>query len=282
MTKLKDEIKSRLDFRAFYGKVLHSSLKQGSGRQGQAVCPFHADTNPSLSVNLETGLFKCFGCDASGDVFTFVQKFYRVDFKGALEVLGREVGLDPSSFRKKAGKKKPKTKGLTLVELSEAKKLPIEFLRNLGLREKLNQGIPEVWFPYFDEHQNLVAVRRRLALSGSGNDKFRWRKGDELIPYGLWKLGEIHSCGWVLLLEGESDLATARFYKLPSISIPGKSTWKPEWARYFEGLRVYLWMEPDAPELPAKIARDLPDLLVIRCAEFKDLSEAHISLSRSS
>jgi hypothetical protein len=43
-------------------------------------------------------------------------------------------------------------------------------------------------------------------------------------------------------------------------------------------LKIYLWQEPDAPELPAKVARDFPDLLVIKAPEnFKDVSEAHMA-----
>lgn len=39
-----------------------------------ALCPFHNDTDPSLSFNDEKGLWKCFGCGAKGNVWTFVRK----------------------------------------------------------------------------------------------------------------------------------------------------------------------------------------------------------------
>ena len=35
------------------------------------VCPFHEDTNPSLSLNEEKGLFKCWGCGAKGNIIKF-------------------------------------------------------------------------------------------------------------------------------------------------------------------------------------------------------------------
>lgn len=35
------------------------------------VCPFHADTNPSLSLSNEKGVFNCFGCGAKGNLITF-------------------------------------------------------------------------------------------------------------------------------------------------------------------------------------------------------------------
>ncbi len=40
--------------------------QQGNSVQWMALCPFHPDTNPSLSINSETGQWQCFGCSASG------------------------------------------------------------------------------------------------------------------------------------------------------------------------------------------------------------------------
>lgn len=48
-----------------------------------ALCPFHCDDNPSMSVNLNTGLFKCFACDVGGDSFSFYQRLKGCDFKTA-------------------------------------------------------------------------------------------------------------------------------------------------------------------------------------------------------
>ena len=44
------------------------------------LCPFHAERSRSFNVREETGRYKCFGCDAAGDVFTFVQEIEHVDF----------------------------------------------------------------------------------------------------------------------------------------------------------------------------------------------------------
>mgnify|MGYP000165647286 CR=1 FL=1 len=42
-----------------------------NGPRWVAPCPFHQETKPSFSVNEEQGLFYCFGCQASGDIFDF-------------------------------------------------------------------------------------------------------------------------------------------------------------------------------------------------------------------
>src|SRR5690606_11358326 len=47
----------------------------------------------SFNVREETGRYRCFGCDKSGDVFTFVQETKHVDFVGAVEYLAAKVGM---------------------------------------------------------------------------------------------------------------------------------------------------------------------------------------------
>ena len=57
-------------------------VKKGKNYFG--VCPFHDDTNPSMSVSSEKQIYKCFSCGASGNVFNFVMDYEKVDFKEAL------------------------------------------------------------------------------------------------------------------------------------------------------------------------------------------------------
>jgi DNA primase catalytic core len=59
--------------------------KNGKGYFG--LCPFHADKNPSLSINPSKNLWQCFGCGAAGDVIRFVELFDQVDFKEAVKRL---------------------------------------------------------------------------------------------------------------------------------------------------------------------------------------------------
>jgi DNA primase len=63
------------------------------GRNWVGLCPFHAEKTPSFNVREETGRYKCFGCDQSGDVFTFVQQHEHLDFVGAVEFLAAKAGI---------------------------------------------------------------------------------------------------------------------------------------------------------------------------------------------
>jgi hypothetical protein len=74
--------------------------KNGSGWFG--LCPFHDDTNPSLSINPDENLFQCFGCGAAGDVIRFVELFDKVSFTEAVKRLsGSDLDRPPRSRRKK-------------------------------------------------------------------------------------------------------------------------------------------------------------------------------------
>ena len=64
-----------------------------SGRRFTGLCPFHAEKTPSFSLNAEVGLWKCFGCDKSGDVITFVREIEHLDFAAAVEYLAARSGV---------------------------------------------------------------------------------------------------------------------------------------------------------------------------------------------
>lgn len=70
-----------IDFAALKASVsiaavlLHYGVElYGGGAERTARCPFHDDRHPSLQVNIEKGLFNCFGCGAKGSVLDFVAK----------------------------------------------------------------------------------------------------------------------------------------------------------------------------------------------------------------
>ncbi len=92
----KTEILKRLDKTKFYKERI-PSLQINGKPEVVGLCPFHNDTNPSLSVNLDTGLYRCYACGAKGDVFTFHQETNGVDFLTALEELAVYTGVTDAS-----------------------------------------------------------------------------------------------------------------------------------------------------------------------------------------
>lgn len=219
-------------------------------------CPAHADKTPSLSLTAaENGkiLLKDFGgCEQNAVI-------------GKLREMGLWHAENGSAY----------ASGLTLHAYADAKKLPLEFLKSVGLREHKYSGAPRVHIPYLDESGSETAVRYRLAMQGES--RFLWRKGDKPALYGLWRLTEIRRAGWVMLVEGESDCHTLWYHSLPALGVPGKQSWRAEWKKYFDNLTVYVWQEPDAADFTKRIGQDVPTLRVIPAPEgIKDPSAAHI------
>ena len=59
----------------------------------KALCPFHSEKTPSLSIDPARGLYHCFGCGVGGDVFTFVQETQGLSFVEAMEMLADRAGI---------------------------------------------------------------------------------------------------------------------------------------------------------------------------------------------
>src|SRR6266404_1492582 len=84
------EVKDRLNIAEVIGGYIQ--LKK-AGVNFKANCPFHNEKTPSFVVSAERQIFKCFGCQKSGDVFTFLMEKENMDFKEALEVLAKRAGI---------------------------------------------------------------------------------------------------------------------------------------------------------------------------------------------
>ncbi|MCI5160517.1 MAG: DNA primase [Candidatus Electrothrix sp. AX5] len=90
-----DEVKDRVRQAADIVQVVgeHVRLKKaGTGFTG--LCPFHGEKTSSFSVNPQRQFFHCFGCHESGDVFSFMMKYYHMTFPDALKELARRYQID--------------------------------------------------------------------------------------------------------------------------------------------------------------------------------------------
>ncbi len=85
-----ERIREQTDIVEVVGR--HVGLKR-SGKQFKGLCPFHEERSPSFYVDPIRRSYKCFGCGAWGDVFTFVQKIEGVGFLASVRSLGAKVGV---------------------------------------------------------------------------------------------------------------------------------------------------------------------------------------------
>lgn len=74
------------------------------GKNYFCVCPFHDDHNPSMSVNEDKGLFTCFVCHKTGNVFSFVKDYENVTFLEAVKIVADRVGIEIDSGYKSVSK----------------------------------------------------------------------------------------------------------------------------------------------------------------------------------
>lgn len=68
------------------------SLKK-VGMNYKGLCPFHSEKTPSFTVNLQKGIFHCFGCGIGGNVFSFLMRYKQYTFLEAVEVLAKKTGV---------------------------------------------------------------------------------------------------------------------------------------------------------------------------------------------
>lgn len=111
----------------------HVALR-AKGREFVGLCPFHDDHKPSMNVVPTKGIFHCFVCGAGGDVFTFVQKFHKMEFREALEYLAERANIEltpRSPQRSEAGEGPDALPEITRADLVRANAAAAEFFRAL-------------------------------------------------------------------------------------------------------------------------------------------------------
>jgi hypothetical protein len=263
-----------------------------------ARCPAHDDRQSSLSLTQSNDgkiLIKCFAGCAVEDIV----KAIGLEMKNLFPPRGGRG--DISSGKKGAHLHIPRQvddnikeevcngsctgdahlhRGVTLAQYADARKLPINYLRELGLSNIVYKNNPAIRIPYHDEAgiEVSVQIRRELGKSEIEDRRFVWKKGSKPCLYGRdWKRDQ-----YVVLCEGASDCQTLHYHGFPALGLPGASNWKEDRdARSVEGIpRIYVWIEPDAGGEAVKkwlcnsSIRDRSNLVTI--TGFKDPSELHI------
>jgi DNA primase len=88
----RDRVRDAVDFVELVSA--RTELRRAGPARYEGLCPFHEERTPSFGIDPTQKVYYCFGCQASGDVFTFVQETEGVDFKGALELLAERYGVE--------------------------------------------------------------------------------------------------------------------------------------------------------------------------------------------
>jgi DNA primase len=167
-------------------KVIESyiRLRKAGAQRFTGLCPFHKEKTPSFSVHAGQQFFYCFGCQATGDVFSFVGKIENVGFPEAVRIVAQKCGIplpkrEFSSPEEAAGARL-RTKLLELHETAAAwfeeqlrgpgGALAREYLAGRGMTD---EGIKKFRIGYAPDgfhalHERLGGVADEETLRASG------------------------------------------------------------------------------------------------------------------
>ncbi|HWX54046.1 MAG TPA: DNA primase [Verrucomicrobiae bacterium] len=84
-------VKQQADIVRIVGEYV--KLKKAGAQNWSGLCPFHQEKTPSFSVHATRQFYHCFGCAASGDVFSFVQKIENITFPEAVRMVAQKLGI---------------------------------------------------------------------------------------------------------------------------------------------------------------------------------------------
>ena len=98
MDSVFDELRSRIDYHALYSEYLRLHKK---GNRFFALCPFHQEKTPSFHINMQNGLWHCFGCGEGGNVFQFIERMENLEMREVVELLARKYGIDLAKYRRR-------------------------------------------------------------------------------------------------------------------------------------------------------------------------------------
>jgi len=145
-----EQIKEKLDI----VDVISSYIKvEKAGINFKAKCPFHNEKTPSFLISPTRQTFYCFGCGEKGDIFSFVEKFEGLDFKGALEALASRAGIELKNFKKED------------IEIADEKEKMFEIL----------EATTKIFEKQLNENKTNLKYLEKRGLSSDSISK--WRLG---------------------------------------------------------------------------------------------------------
>lgn len=154
----KDLIKQKLEIAEIIGEYVQ--LKPAGTGSMKGLCPFHTERSPSFHVSRERQIYKCFGCDKGGDIFSFVMEMEGMTFPEALRHLGRRAGVEIPDFRPQAPGLQDKRE--RMIEMYDA----AAQYYSLVLREYPNGAVARAYV----DTRNISSEFRELFRLGAAPD----------------------------------------------------------------------------------------------------------------
>ena len=263
-----DQLKASINIVDFIGRLVE--LQKTGPKEFVGLCPFHKERTPSFTVNSEKQLYYCFGCQANGDVFNFIEHHEGIPFNEAVGRVAELAGSLPLP-------KPTKTHGRATC----AKKPAINPLAK----------VVKVYH-YTDEAGTLLyEVHRWEPGRQVGRKKdFTYHRPDgnggfvsniEGVRRVLYRLPKVVAADTVWLCEGEKDVQTLEALGLTATTPSGgaQKEWQPEYTETLAGKTVIVIPDNDDPgrkhgnEIELALTGHAADVIQVVLPEGKDVTE---------
>jgi DNA primase len=197
----KERVREAVDFVELVSA--RTELRRAGPARYEGLCPFHDERSPSFGIDPTQKVYHCFGCQASGDVFTFVQDTEGVDFKAALELLAERYGVELQREEEDPGELERRKRRERLLELlsrttayyerylweSEEARRARAYLEERGLQEAILREFrvgyaPSAWDrvllasrrgDFSEQELYATGLAQRSKQNGQLYDRFRSR-----------------------------------------------------------------------------------------------------------
>lgn len=254
-------------YAAFYQPYFAEDLCPNGRGDASVSCPFHDDNKPSMRINVNSGLYKCFACDAQGDAYRFYMETQGADLTMARHAVDEIVALGSSA---------PPSEGLSTSH---------------GNRPRSRSVVAR--YDYADEGDVLLFQVERLQPKAfrqrrpDPDNPGRWIYNVEGVRKVLYRLPAVLKAvatgQRVWLVEGERDADRLRDLGIVATTAPmGAGKWRQEYADCLAGASVVILPDNDEPGRAhaeqvarslASVAREVAKLALPGLPEKGDVSD---------
>ena len=269
-------------------------------------CPFHDDSNPSLSFHIRTNTYKCFVCDAHGSTIDLAMGVLGKDFKETCQWLaseynviitdsyhchpesphchperseGSEYSFNVSRYEKYF--ERPFLNQAARAFLYEERKLDARVIRWCRLTSWTDRyDTSWLQIPYFDVNGNLIGVQNRRLGKGEG-PRFRFPKGSRCKIYNLPVLNLLKEGEELYIAEGCSDCWALLSSGKKAVAIPSATLLNVKDIEVLKGLNLHMYPDSDIPgeKLFLQLKTYCPQLvrhqLPTNCKDYSEYSANH-------
>lgn len=232
-----EQVRSQSDIIDVIGQ--HISLHR-SGSNYKGLCPFHDEKTPSFVVSPDRQIYKCFGCGAGGNVFSFIMDYHSITFPEAVEILARQLGIvikKDAAYQGRENKKAQAIKALAAaaeiyyknLKTAEGKKAAKYFKKRGYTDETIKDYLLGYSIDSWDDTLNQLRKQgftyeslldAGLIRQKSGGGYFDYFRGRAMFAIKDF-LGRVIGFGARVMAD---DVKTAKYINSPQSIVYDKST----------------------------------------------------------